>query len=600
RRASRPRGRATSPSPTHSSSRPSSPSSRSRETSWPSERTPGPGSSPRAAAPRPRASSRSASRRNWRSPKQSPGAPSARRASRPSCSARPRGVASSASRPARAGSSSRPASRGSPPIPPRSPGADARASHSPGSRRRARRALQLLAGAERVLEALLELGGQLVGSHGLNRGYPPPVAPSMGWHPSARQVSGISRFCGECRVVGGACSVLSGRRGRRHPSRFLDRPQVQPARFSWPGTSAPADPGAARRRLILTVTAVQRNEIVPSGTEAPGAAPREFPVAAILGELLRTFARAESAADLVTEASDVLRRGLGCEGALLRVREGESLRAFAGVGLGVDPASIPPVPANLQPWPAVPGPLLLERDSVACLLPAVAAGWPTVHFLPLVNSRDFRAVLYLGSRGPALSEGETDVLRAVGDALGPELERRLESERLRAGIAAREDALAVVAHDLRNPLHAVTVGVGMLLPRITEPALRRPVERIQRSAQRMERLLQDLLDIHAIEGGRFTLSPGEGAATPLIPTALESQQSLAGQPSVIINTDVDPALPAIGADEERVLQVLENLVGNALKFTPPGGVVTVGASRAEDPSWVVFSVRDTGPGIGEE
>jgi len=348
------------------------------------------------------------------------------------------------------------------------------------------------------------------------------------------------------------------------------------------------------------VTAVQRNEIVPSGSEAPGAAPREFPVAAILGDLLRTFARAESAADLVTEASEVLRRGLGCEGALLRVREGESLRAFAGVGLGVDPASIPPVPANLQPWPAVPGPLLLERDSVACLLPAVAAGWPTVHFLPLVTSRDFRAVLYLGSRGPALSEGETEVLRAVGDALGPELERRLESERLREGIAAREDALAVVAHDLRNPLHAITVGVGMLLPRITEPALRRPVERIQRSAQRMERLLQDLLDIHAIEGGRFTVSRGEVAATPLILTALESQQSLAGQTSVIINTDVDPALPAIGADEERVLQVLENLVGNALKFTPPGGVVTVGASRAEDPSWVVFSVRDTGPGIDEE
>ena len=83
----------------------------------------------------------------------------------------------------------------------------------------------------------------------------------------------------------------------------------------------------------------------------------------------------------------------------------------------------------------------------------------------------------------------------------------------------------------------------MLLPRIIEPALRRPVERIQRSAQRMERLLQDLLDIHAIEGGRFTVTRGEVAATALILTALESQQSLAGQTSVIINTDVPPALP---------------------------------------------------------
>jgi CheY-like chemotaxis protein len=116
----------------------------------------------------------------------------------------------------------------------------------------------------------------------------------------------------------------------------------------------------------------------------------------------------------------------------------------------------------------------------------------------------------------------------------------------------------------------------------------------------MERLLQDLLDIHAIEGGHFTVNRGEVPVTALILTALESQQSVAGQTSVIINTDVAPALPAIDADEERVLQVLENLVGNALKFTPPGGVVTVGAARAPDPAWVAFSVRDTGPGITEE
>ena len=347
------------------------------------------------------------------------------------------------------------------------------------------------------------------------------------------------------------------------------------------------------------MTALHRNEILPTGGEAPGAAPREFPVAAILGELLRAWGRAESAADLVTGVCEVLCRGLGCDGALLRVREGESLRAFAGAGLGADAATFAAVDGSLQPWPAVPGPLLLERDAVACLLPAVAARWQTVHFLPLIG-RDFRGVLYLGTRGAALSDGEIEVLRVMADALGPELERRLENERLRGGIEAREDALAVVAHDLRNPLHAITVGVGMLLPRINEPSLRRPVERIQRSAQRMERLLQDLLDIHAIEGGRFTVSRGEMAPTALILTALESQQSLAGQTSVIINTDVAPALPAIDADEERVLQVLENLVGNALKFTPPGGVVTVGAAQAEDPAWVVFSVKDTGPGIGEE
>ena len=90
------------------------------------------------------------------------------------------------------------------------------------------------------------------------------------------------------------------------------------------------------------------------------------------------------------------------------------------------------------------------------------------------------------------------------------------------------------------------------------------------------------------------------APTAVILTALESQQNLAGQTSVIINTDVAPELPPIEADEERVLQVLENLVGNALKFTPPGGVVTVGARRASESGWVLFSVRDNGPGISAE
>jgi signal transduction histidine kinase len=323
-------------------------------------------------------------------------------------------------------------------------------------------------------------------------------------------------------------------------------------------------------------------------------------MAAILAELLRSFGRADSAADLMSGVCEVLVRGLGLEGALLRVRKGGSLRVGAAVGLGVDAATLPPVPAELQPWPPTPGPFLLEQDAVARVLPALPVRCRTVHFLPLGSGAAPQGVLYLASAGPSFSEAGIELLRTVAEALGPEIGRRLEGERVRAGIQAREEALAVVAHDLRNPLHAVTVGVGMLLPRIVEPALRRPVERIQRSAQRMERLLQDLLDIHAIEGGRFTVTRGEVPATALILTALESQQSLAGQTSVIINTDVAPALPPVDADEERILQVLENLVGNALKFTPPGGVVTVAAARAEDPAWVVFSVRDTGPGIARE
>ncbi|HET6984524.1 MAG TPA: ATP-binding protein [Myxococcaceae bacterium] len=324
-------------------------------------------------------------------------------------------------------------------------------------------------------------------------------------------------------------------------------------------------------------------------------------MASVLRDLLRCIGRTETSAALASEVCEVLVRGLGLDGALLRLREAAGLRALGGAGPGVDADTVPPAAADLHPWPATPGPFGLAPEFVTRLLPTVATRWRGVHALPLGAASEPTGVLYLATApGRVFGPEEADLLRAVGESLGPEILRRIAHEQLKASVLGREEALAVVAHDLRNPLHAITVGVSTLLPRITEPTLRRPVERIQRSAQRMERLLQDLLDIHAIEGGRFTVSKGEMSPTALILTALESQQNLAGQTSVIIATDVAPELPPVEADEERILQVLENLIGNALKFTPPGGVVTVGATHAAEPGSALFFVRDTGPGISRD
>ena len=356
-----------------------------------------------------------------------------------------------------------------------------------------------------------------------------------------------------------------------------------------------------RREARATVTAVHSNEPVTTAPEAKSLPQHAEAMASVLEDLLRTIGRTETSGALASEVCEVLVRGLGLEGALLRLREAAGFRALGGAGLGVETDTVPPAAADLHPWPATPAPFALAPEFVARLLPAVATRWHVVQVLPLGAAPEPSGVLYLATApGRAFGPEEAELLRTVGEALGPELVRRIAHEQLQASVRGREEALAVVAHDLRNPLHAITVGVSMLLPRINEPTLRRPVERIQRSAQRMERLLQDLLDIHAIEGGRFTVSTGEMSPTALILTALESQQSLAGQTSVIIATDVAPELPPVEADEERILQVLENLIGNALKFTPPGGVVTVGATHASEAGSALFFVRDTGPGIARD
>jgi signal transduction histidine kinase/ActR/RegA family two-component response regulator len=352
------------------------------------------------------------------------------------------------------------------------------------------------------------------------------------------------------------------------------------------------------------VTATQSTENTTKPVPEP--TPRDLSAettatATILAQLLGAFAREEGMERFLGAVSEILARGLRLEGVLVLVRHEDMLRAVAGAGPGLELGAIPPVPLDLHPWPETAEPLLLSPDTVANILPRMPVRWRGLHLIPLRVGGALQGAMYLGSApSHPLTAEETGVLRTVGEALGPELVRRQKESDLRAASRAREEALAVVAHDLRNPLHAISVGVGTLLPRIAEPTLRRPVERIQRSAQRMERLLQDLLDIHAIEGGRFTVETGRVTPTALILTALESQQSVAGKTSVIINTDVAPALPTVEADEERVLQVLENLVGNALKFTPPGGVITVGAARIPGDLGVRFWVRDTGPGIARE
>ncbi|MFL6192882.1 MAG: PAS domain-containing sensor histidine kinase [Thermoanaerobaculia bacterium] len=169
----------------------------------------------------------------------------------------------------------------------------------------------------------------------------------------------------------------------------------------------------------------------------------------------------------------------------------------------------------------------------------------------------------------------------------------------RLALRARDQVLAVVSHDLRNLVHPIAISAEQLWETLPgEGPVRRSVDLIRRSVDQMDGLIQDLLDVARIEEGRMVLQRERVEAADLISETVESHLALAGQRSIHLAGEIAPATPAVEADHHRLLRVLANLVGNALKFTPAGGRVTVGAEPYKGE--VRFWVSDTGPGIPEE
>jgi signal transduction histidine kinase len=159
---------------------------------------------------------------------------------------------------------------------------------------------------------------------------------------------------------------------------------------------------------------------------------------------------------------------------------------------------------------------------------------------------------------------------------------------------ARDEMLGVVAHDLRSPLTAIAT-LGAVLKRGAEHEIG---EKIEMSSNRMSRLIEDLLDITRLEVGPLSLKPTMVPSNEALSNALASQLPLASFAPLEIRLDVAPNLPDIWADHDRLLQVFENLIGNAVKFTRPGGHITLAAKAG--PSEVLFSVSDTGSGIEDK
>jgi DNA-binding NarL/FixJ family response regulator/signal transduction histidine kinase len=191
--------------------------------------------------------------------------------------------------------------------------------------------------------------------------------------------------------------------------------------------------------------------------------------------------------------------------------------------------------------------------------------------------------------------------------LAGELARRaalaIENARLykhaRAATQAREEVLAVVAHELRNPLSAITM-IGTLLVEdyLSPEQTREQIVAMLRSAEQMDHLIADLLDIARIDAGTLAVDPAPVCLDEIVRDAIREIEPAARERRVSLETELQAGLPMAWMDASRILQVLSNLLGNSIRHTPPGTTVIVRVRRLGRE--ILVSVSDDGSGIQPE
>ncbi len=165
----------------------------------------------------------------------------------------------------------------------------------------------------------------------------------------------------------------------------------------------------------------------------------------------------------------------------------------------------------------------------------------------------------------------------------------------------RDELFAVVSHELRTPLTPVLGWIPLIREALEEGRLeqvREGIDTIERNAQQESDLIEEMLDLSRILTGRIVFSPRYVAPAQIIAQAAPAAFSLLRDRGLGIHTEIGERMPTVWADPKRLLQMLANLISNAVKFTPDGGLITLGARAVNDS--VEFFVADTGIGVKPE
>lgn len=233
-----------------------------------------------------------------------------------------------------------------------------------------------------------------------------------------------------------------------------------------------------------------------------------------------------------------------------------------------------------------------------------AAGITSVVVAPLLARGHVFGAVTLGLTRSDRGYGLSDL--AIAAEIGQRIAFAIDNVRLfgemQAAVAARDRLLAFVSHDLRGPLNVIGMCASALLSKRDaadwSDRCAAGLQKIRRAAERATALVEQLLDVSRARAGQLSLRMGEHEVATIVAEATSAVEPAAQQKNVTLLTELDPAAGRVRCDVDRILQVLGNLLGNAIKFTPAGGSVTLRVKSA--PNEVTFAVADTGPGIPED
>jgi signal transduction histidine kinase len=342
----------------------------------------------------------------------------------------------------------------------------------------------------------------------------------------------------------------------------------------------------------------------------------------LLNRLIATLNGSDSANEVFELALDTIEHGARCDRSAILLFDGSGVMRFrAQHGLS---ASYRAAVEGHSPWTIdTIDPVAVTVDDTE--LDPAWAGYRDVFraeriraiaFIPLVHRHKVVGKVMLYRAEPrsftprelelattaahhvALAVERTAAQHALARAFSVERAAHLEAA---DATRAREEIISVVSHDLRSPLAAILAGASTIVElAIDHPRLPTIGHRIQRQAERMARLVDDLVDYAAIQSGRVALSRALHPAETIVEAATDMFAAIATEQGLHFESNLPPGLPVIECDSERALQVMANLVANALKVTPRGGRIAIGAKPRTGREAVVFYVKDTGPGIAVE